>query len=181
MDTHDTSNRKNTIASTIDTFTARETTFVPLNKTKEKKTTVSQGNTIGMSSTSLPSMSKLRDTKKTSKTSQISSMKESIHVNTDPTYVVGTSTMIAFATMFVGHVQNSSSFNEMRTRSERLKCNRMNAAFSTSMLLTTMRDIPLTPPAPVQVVPAWKLIRPRTGDVSSRLDTMGTFPVVLQH
>ncbi|CAF0738248.1 unnamed protein product [Adineta steineri] len=69
--------------------------------------------------------------------------------------------LIIFAT--VQHLQPTrmSSFSEVANRSERLRHYNLNNTFSTSVLLTSIRDIPLEPPTPPESVPAWKLIRPR--------------------
>lgn len=72
--------------------------------------------------------------------------------------------MIVFATM--SHLQSArlSSYGETADRSERLRRYNLNETFSTSVLLTTIRDIPLKPPSPPlapEPIPAWKLIRPR--------------------
>ena len=69
--------------------------------------------------------------------------------------------MIVFATL--PHLQPThiSSYSETADRSERLRRYNLNDIFSTSMLLTSVRDIPLEPPPQPEYVPAWKLIRPK--------------------
>lgn len=69
--------------------------------------------------------------------------------------------MIVFAT--IPHLQPTrhSSYSETADRSERLRRYNLNETFSTSMLLTSIRDIPLEPPPPPEFVPSWKLIRPK--------------------
>lgn len=77
------------------------------------------------------------------------------------------SKMIIFATMSHLHPSRFSSYGEAADRSERLRRYNLNDTFSTSVILTSIRDIPLKPPAsasspiPSEPVPAWKLIRPR--------------------
>jgi len=72
--------------------------------------------------------------------------------------------LIVFAT--ISHLQPTriSSYSETADRSERLRRYNLNETYSTSVLLTTIRDIPLEP-SPSQLIsesiPAWKLIRPR--------------------
>ena len=70
--------------------------------------------------------------------------------------------MIVFGTM--AHLQPArlSSLSETADRSERLRRYNLNETFATSMLLTSIRDIPLEAPPPTEKVPAWKTIRPRT-------------------
>ncbi|CAF3372079.1 unnamed protein product [Rotaria sp. Silwood1] len=69
--------------------------------------------------------------------------------------------MIVFAT--IPHLQPTriSSYSETADRSERLRRYNLNDTFSTSVLLTSIRDIPLEPPPPPEYVPPWKLIRPK--------------------
>ena len=69
--------------------------------------------------------------------------------------------MIVFAT--IPHLQPTriSSYGETADRSERLRRNNLNDIFSTSMLLTSIRDIPLEPPPQPEYIPPWKLIRPK--------------------
>lgn len=69
--------------------------------------------------------------------------------------------MIVFAT--IPHLQPTriSSYSETADRSERLRRYNLNDIFSTSMLLTSIRDIPLEPPPQPEYVPSWKLIRPK--------------------
>ncbi|CAF1130028.1 unnamed protein product [Rotaria sp. Silwood1] len=69
--------------------------------------------------------------------------------------------MIVFAT--IPHLEPTriSSYGETADRSERLRRYNLNDTFSTSMLLTCIRDLPLEPPPPPEYVPAWKLIRPK--------------------
>ena len=72
--------------------------------------------------------------------------------------------MIVFGT--IPHLPSSriSSYNETADRSERLRRYNLNETFSTSILLTSIRDIPLERPPlppPSEPIPAWKLIRPR--------------------
>ncbi|UJR16262.1 hypothetical protein I4U23_003169 [Adineta vaga] len=69
--------------------------------------------------------------------------------------------MIVFA--MTSHLQPTrlSSFGEIADRSERSRRYNLNETFSTPILLTSIRDIPLEPPLPTEFVPAWKLIRPK--------------------
>ncbi|CAM4739728.1 unnamed protein product [Rotaria magnacalcarata] len=69
--------------------------------------------------------------------------------------------IIVFAT--IPHLQPTrmSSYGETADRSERLRRYNLNDTFSTSMLLTSIRDLPLEPPPTPEYVPAWKRIRPK--------------------
>ncbi len=69
--------------------------------------------------------------------------------------------MIVFAN--IPHLQPAriSAYSEVADRSERLRRYNLNDTFSSSMLLTSIRDIPLEPPPPPEYVPPWKLIRPK--------------------
>lgn len=86
--------------------------------------------------------------------------------------------MIVFAT--ISHLQPTriSSFSETADRSERLRRYNLNETFSTSVLLTTIRDIPLEPPPPplpLESIPAWKLIRPRKPKVLPHAEPFGEY------
>jgi len=86
--------------------------------------------------------------------------------------------MIIFAT--ISHLQSKriSSFSELADRSERLRRYNLNETFSTSVLLTTIRDIPLKPPPislPSESIPAWKLIRPRKLKVLPHAEPIGEY------
>ena len=77
---------------------------------------------------------------------------------------------IIFATMSHLHPSRLSSYGETADRSERLRRYNLNETFSTSIVLTSIRDIPLKPPASSsppssETLPAWKLIRPRKSKV----------------
>ncbi|CAF1269415.1 unnamed protein product [Adineta ricciae] len=69
--------------------------------------------------------------------------------------------MIVFGTVSQSQPVRLSSFSEAANRSERLRHYNLNETFSTSILLTSIRDIPLEPPPPPEFVPAWKQIRPK--------------------
>ena len=87
--------------------------------------------------------------------------------------------MIVFATMSHSQSARLSSYGETADRSERLRRYNLNETFSTSVLLTTIRDIPLKPPSPPlapEPVPAWKLIRPRKPKVIPHAE-----PISKQH
>jgi hypothetical protein len=81
--------------------------------------------------------------------------------------------MVVFAT--IPHLQPTrfSSYGETADRSERLRRYNLNDIFSTSMLLTSIRDIPLEPPPPPDYVPPWKLIRPRKPKVLPHAEPVG--------
>lgn len=87
--------------------------------------------------------------------------------------------MIVFAT--IPHVPptRNSSYSETADRSERLRRYNLNETFSTSMLLTTIRDIPLEPPPPPEYVPAWKLIRPKKPKVLPHAEPMRNYFLTL--
>jgi hypothetical protein len=73
--------------------------------------------------------------------------------------------MIVFGT--IPHLQpiRISSYSETADRSERLRRYNLNDTFSTSILLTSIRDIPLEAPRSPEHIPAWKLIRPKKAKV----------------
>ena len=81
--------------------------------------------------------------------------------------------LVVFAT--VPHLQPAriSSYGETADRSEKLRRYNLNDTFSTSMLLTSIRDIPLEPPPPPEYVPPWKLIRPRKPKVLPHAEPVG--------
>ncbi len=81
--------------------------------------------------------------------------------------------MVVFAT--VPHLQPTriSSYSETADRSEGLRRYNLNDTFSTSMLLTSIRDIPLEPPPPPEYVPSWKLIRPKKAKVLPHAEPVG--------
>jgi hypothetical protein len=81
--------------------------------------------------------------------------------------------MIVFGT--IPHLQPGriSSYGETADRSERFRRYNLNDTFSTSMLLTSIRDIPLEPPPPPEYVPPWKLIRPRKPKVLPHAEPVG--------
>ncbi|CAF2133241.1 unnamed protein product [Rotaria magnacalcarata] len=69
--------------------------------------------------------------------------------------------LIVFGTIPHSQPALISSHRETADRSERLRRYNLNDTFSTSMLLTSIRDIPLEPPSSLEHVPSWKLIRPK--------------------
>ncbi len=84
--------------------------------------------------------------------------------------------MIVFAT--ISHLESTriSSYSEAADRSERLRRYNLNETYSTSVLLTTIRDIPLEPSPsslPSESIPAWKLIRPRKPKVLPHAEPIG--------
>lgn len=81
--------------------------------------------------------------------------------------------MIVFAT--IPHLQPSrfSSYGETADRSEKLRRYNLNDIFSTSMQLTSIRDIPLEPPPPPEYIPSWKLVRPRKAKVLPHAEPVG--------
>ena len=81
--------------------------------------------------------------------------------------------MIVFGAM--PHLQptRASAFSETADRSERLRRYNLNDTFATSMLLTSIRDIPLEAPPPTEKVPAWKTIRPRTAKMLPHAEPIG--------
>lgn len=83
--------------------------------------------------------------------------------------------MIVFAT--IPHLQPTrhSSYSETADRSERLRRYNLNETFSTSMLLTSIRDIPLEPPPPPEFVPSWKLIRPKKPKIIPHAEPVRTY------
>jgi hypothetical protein len=86
--------------------------------------------------------------------------------------------MIVFATISHSQSARLSSYSETADRSERLRHYNLNETFSTSVLLTTIRDIPLEPPSPPQSsesIPAWKLIRPRKPKVLPHAEPIGEY------
>ena len=86
------------------------------------------------------------------------------------------SKMIVFATMSHSPSARLSSHTETADRSEQLRRYNLNETFSTSVLITSIRDIPLEPPPSIQPsepVPAWKLIRPRKAKVLPQAEPVG--------
>jgi len=84
--------------------------------------------------------------------------------------------LIVFATM--PHLQSTriSSYSETADRSQRLRRYNLNDTFSTSILLTSIRDIPLEPlPPPPENIPPWKLIRPRKPKVLPHAEPVGKY------
>ncbi|CAM2703017.1 unnamed protein product [Rotaria socialis] len=69
--------------------------------------------------------------------------------------------LIVFGTTLHSQPTLMSSHRETADRRERLRRYNLNDTFSTSMLLTSIRDIPLEPPSSLEYVPSWKLIRPK--------------------
>ena len=86
------------------------------------------------------------------------------------------STAVVIATMSHSPSARLSSYTETADRSERLRRYNLNETFSTSVLITSIRDIPLEPPPSIQPsesVPAWKLIRPRKAKVLPQAEPVG--------
>lgn len=86
--------------------------------------------------------------------------------------------MIIFATISHLAPTRISSYSETADRSERLRRYNLNETYSTSVLLTTIRDIPLEPPPsslPTESIPAWKLIRPRKPKVVPHAEPIGEY------
>ena len=85
--------------------------------------------------------------------------------------------MIVFAS--IPHLQPTrhSSYSETADRSERLRRYNLNETFSTSMLLTSIRDIPLEPPPPPEYVPQWKLVRPKKPKLIPHAEPVRTFSI----
>ena len=81
--------------------------------------------------------------------------------------------MIVFVTIPHVPATRLSSYSETADRSERLRRYNLNDTFSTSMLLTSIRDIPLEPPPPPEFVPPWKLIRPKKPKVLPSAEPVG--------
>lgn len=73
--------------------------------------------------------------------------------------------MIVFANIPQQQPTRISAYSEVADRSERLRRYNLNDTFSSSMILTSIRDISLEPPPPPEYVPAWKLIRPRKAKI----------------
>ncbi|UJR30270.1 hypothetical protein I4U23_017808 [Adineta vaga] len=69
--------------------------------------------------------------------------------------------MIVFASIPQLQPARISAYGEVADRSERLRRYNLNDTFATTMLLTTIRDIPLEPPPLPEQIPSWKLIRPK--------------------
>ncbi len=88
--------------------------------------------------------------------------------------------MIIFATISHSQSARHSSYSETADRSERLRCYNLNETFSTSVLVTSIRDIQLEPPAPPQpseIIPAWKLIRPRQPKTIPHAEPIGEYRI----
>lgn len=105
---------------------------------------------------------------------------EDLGVTTDEQGNSDAPKMVIFATMSQFHPARLSSYGEKADRSERLRRYNLNETFSTSVLLTCIRDIPLkpsvSPPAP-EPIPAWKLIRPRKPKVMPHAEPIGEYCV----
>lgn len=107
-------------------------------------------------------------------------LSEDIGVIIDEQMVPEAPKLIIFATL--SHLQPTriSSFTETANRSECLRRYNLNETFSTSVLLKTIRDIPLEPPpvsSSTQSIPAWKLIRPRKPKVFPHDEPIGSYPI----
>ena len=128
---------------------------------REKKTNVNPSLVVNPSSTAVSTIVKSKDVKKLTNLGRTNSIDESPNLNDDQNFPEAPK-MIVFGTISTLQPDRSSSFTEKADRSERLRQYNINEMFSTSMLLTKLRDIPLEPPPPPpEPVPAWKLIRPR--------------------
>jgi hypothetical protein len=117
----------------------------------------------------------LKDVKKTGGTGR-TTLTENAGVIIDDQMTVEAPKMIIFATISPLQPTRISSLSETADRSERLRRYNLNDTFSTSVLLTTIRDIPLEPPPlplPVELIPAWKLIRPRKPKVLPHAEPIG--------
>ncbi|CAF3367996.1 unnamed protein product [Rotaria sp. Silwood1] len=117
-------------------------------------------NTINLVSVSSPNLKTPNDTKKLIGTSRAGPIEDSGFF-IDDQMIPEAPKMLVFAT--IPHLQPTriSSYSETADRSERLRHYNLNDTFSTSVLLTSIRDIPLEPPPPPEYVPPWKLIRPK--------------------
>ena len=102
--------------------------------------------------------------KKVSALGQSSSM-EDLSVSVEDRSVPEAPKMIVLASISHLPPGRFSSYSEGADRSERLRCYNINETFSSSMLLSSIRDKTAEPPAPVESTPAWKLIRPREAHV----------------
>ncbi len=91
------------------------------------------------------------------------------------------SKMIIFATISHSQSAHLSSYSEIADRSERLRHYNLNETFSTSVLVTSIRDIPLFEPSlPIRTsesIPAWKLIRPRKSEVLPHAEPIGKYHI----
>lgn len=126
---------------------------------KEKK--IIAGNA---STSSVSTANKVKDTKKGSGPGQSIAGEESI-VSTEDQSIPEAPKMILLAS--ISHLQPGrfSSYSEGADRSERLRQYNINETFSSSMLLSCIRDKTREPAAAVEQIPAWKLIRPRKSQV----------------
>lgn len=105
----------------------------------------------------------VKETKKSSGTTRVG-LTEDLGIVTDEQGTLEAPKMIILATMSQFHPTRLCSYGETADRSERLRRYNLNETFSTSVVLTSIRDIPLKPPVSLpssEPIPAWKLIRPR--------------------
>ncbi len=140
-----------------------------------------KSNTIKENRTNNPANpNTVKDTKKTIGASRGVPIEEA-GVNVDDQISPEAPKIIVFGT--ISHLQPTriSSFTETADRSERLRHYNLNDTFSTSILLTSIRDIPLEPPPPVEPIPAWKLIRPRKPKILPHAEPIGEFKGILEH
>lgn len=150
------------IGSATNSNALKVTTSIKSQLSREKKANVNPSLVVNPSSTVVSTILKSKDTKKSANLGRTNSTDESPNLNDDQNLPEAPK-MIVFGTISTIQSDRSSSFTEKADRSERLRQYNINEMFSTSMLLTKIRDIPLEPPATPapENVPAWKSIRPR--------------------
>jgi hypothetical protein len=119
-----------------------------------------------------------KDTKKTGGTSRVVPTEDAAGT-LDDQITPEAPKMIVFG--IIPHLQPAhiSSYTETADRSERLRHYNLNDTFSTSILLTSIRDIPLEPPPPTESIPAWKLIRPRKPKILPHAEPISEFRIIL--
>ncbi|CAF4085833.1 unnamed protein product [Rotaria sp. Silwood2] len=134
--------------SSLSQIAPKDPTIIKSINTKENRTTGS------------PNLKTANDTKKIIGTGRGGPIEDSGFF-IDDQMIPEAPKMIVFAA--TPHLQPTrmSSYSETADRSERLRHYNLNDTFSTSVLLTSIRDIPLEPPPPPEYVPPWKLIRPK--------------------
>lgn len=147
-----------------------------MTKKSDDKSSKKGTNTVYATALKSPGSKETRPSKKTSVTHHGNSAEDLTAVQEDY-FTPETPKTIVLATISPLHATRMSSFGETADRSERLRHYNLNEIFSTSVLLTTVRDIPLDPPpppSPSSIIPAWKLIRPRKPVVLPHAEPIGT-------
>lgn len=126
-----------------------------------------------------PNLNTNKDTKKLSISSRGAALEDSGHM-IDDLMAPEAPKLVVFGVMSQLPSTLNSSYKETADRSERLRRYNLNDTFSTSVLLTSIRDTPLEPPLSTEYIPTWKQIRPRKPKILPHAEPISNYYISKQ-